>query len=43
MLRRTWNAFLDAVETVVEFIDYLTGPSNKLERDPQLRKAKPRA
>jgi hypothetical protein len=41
MLRRTWNAFLDAIETVVEFVDYLAGPNNKLDRESRIRKAKP--
>ncbi len=29
MLRRTWNAFLDAVETVVELVDRLSGSASK--------------
>jgi hypothetical protein len=42
MLRRTWNAFLDAVESVIEFVDYLTGPGpSKFDADP--RKSEPRA
>ena len=42
MLRRTWNAFLDAVENVIAFVDWMTGPSlgNKLNRDPDWRKRK---
>jgi hypothetical protein len=34
MLRRTWNAFLDAVETVVELIDRLSGSGSKLKTPP---------
>ena len=29
MLRRTWNAFLDAVEIVVELVDRLSGSASK--------------
>jgi hypothetical protein len=42
MLRRTWNAFLDAVETVVEFVDHLTGSGSKLKAPPALGKSEPR-
>ena len=31
MFRRTWNAFLDAVETVVELVDRLSGSVSKLK------------
>ena len=33
MFRRTWNAFLDAIEGVIEFVDGLTGAGrcNKFE------------
>ena len=41
MLRRTWNAFLDAVETVVEFVDCLTGSGSK-KAPPALGKSEPR-
>jgi hypothetical protein len=43
MLRRTWNAFLDAIETVVEFVDSLTGPGIQGNRTPPaLRKPESR-
>jgi hypothetical protein len=41
MLRRTWNAFLDAVESVIEFVDYLTG-SGPSKFDADSRKPEPR-
>ena len=39
MLRRTWNAFLDAVETVVELVDRLGGSASK-KVPPVLGKSK---
>jgi hypothetical protein len=41
MLRRLWNAFLDAIESVVEFIAYLTGPGRRTGTPPDLGKPKP--
>ena len=40
MLRRTWNAFLDAVETVVELVDRLSGSASKLKAPQALGKSK---
>jgi hypothetical protein len=34
MFRRTWNAFLDAVEAVVELVDRLSASAGKLKAPP---------
>jgi hypothetical protein len=39
MFRRTWNAFLDAVESVVELVDRLSGSGSKLKAPPALGKS----
>ena len=44
MLRRTWNAFLDAIETMVDLVDHLTARGVQGNRTPtEFRKPGPRS